>query len=167
MISKGHVVYRRDEIRPTPTQKFSLKPALAGNDLHCLAKTGSGKTLCFGIPIVANLQKQRISKNDSIDDEMRVLTKRLKKLTLNGLERQIHPDAIIIGENTLYQIIIQVWHFKHRLSSLCMSDDETVYALGQTFFSSKSERNSFIKIFLQILYKSAHIAAKKKETSLL
>ena len=99
MISKGHVVYRRDTIRPTSTQKFALKPALAGNDLHCLAKTGSGKTLCFGIPIVAKLQKQRISKNDSIDEEMRVLTKSLKKLMLNGLERQVHPDAIIIGKN--------------------------------------------------------------------
>ena len=97
VISDGHKVYRRDTIRPTSTQKFALKPALAGEDIHCLAKTGSGKTLCFGIPIVAKLQQQGLSKNNTIDEEVRSLTGRVKKLGFKPLQKQIHPDAIIIG----------------------------------------------------------------------
>ena len=97
VISDGHKVYRRETIRPTSTQKFALKPALAGEDIHCLAKTGSGKTLCFGIPIVAKLQQRGLKKTNTIDQEVRSLTGRVKKLGFKPLLNQIHPDAIIIG----------------------------------------------------------------------
>jgi len=40
---------------PTPVQRVALRPILDGRDIIVQAKTGSGKTSAFGIPIVAAL----------------------------------------------------------------------------------------------------------------
>ncbi len=44
---------------PTEIQSLTLKPALEGNDLIAQAKTGSGKTFAFGIPIMHNMTKEK------------------------------------------------------------------------------------------------------------
>jgi len=41
---------------PTPVQRKSLPEALAGKDLVCMARTGSGKTAAFLIPVLERLQ---------------------------------------------------------------------------------------------------------------
>jgi superfamily II DNA/RNA helicase len=41
---------------PTPVQRKSLPVALAGRDLVCMARTGSGKTAAFLIPVLEKLQ---------------------------------------------------------------------------------------------------------------
>jgi len=40
---------------PTPVQRESFSPVMAGRDVIVQAKTGSGKTSAFGVPIVARL----------------------------------------------------------------------------------------------------------------
>ena len=45
----------------TPIQAASLPLALAGKDLIAQAKTGSGKTAAFAIPLLANLNAQRFA----------------------------------------------------------------------------------------------------------
>jgi ATP-dependent RNA helicase DDX54/DBP10 len=40
---------------PTPVQRKTIPFALAGNDLVCMARTGSGKTCAFLVPMLANL----------------------------------------------------------------------------------------------------------------
>eukprot|EP00639_Heterosigma_akashiwo_P016489 CAMPEP_0206401216 /NCGR_PEP_ID=MMETSP0294-20121207/26115_1 /ASSEMBLY_ACC=CAM_ASM_000327 /TAXON_ID=39354 /ORGANISM="Heterosigma akashiwo, Strain CCMP2393" /LENGTH=97 /DNA_ID=CAMNT_0053857829 /DNA_START=76 /DNA_END=365 /DNA_ORIENTATION=+ len=40
---------------PTPVQRKALPPALAGKDLVCMARTGSGKTAAFLVPALQRL----------------------------------------------------------------------------------------------------------------
>ncbi|WP_284615186.1 ATP-dependent RNA helicase DbpA [Aquabacterium humicola] len=47
--------------RMTPIQAASLPLALAGQDLIAQAKTGSGKTASFGLPLLANLNARRFA----------------------------------------------------------------------------------------------------------
>jgi len=42
---------------PTPVQMETYAPAVAGNDLIVQARTGTGKTAAFGIPLVDRLVK--------------------------------------------------------------------------------------------------------------
>jgi ATP-independent RNA helicase DbpA len=45
----------------TPIQAASLPPALLGKDLIAQAKTGSGKTAAFALPLLANLNTRRFA----------------------------------------------------------------------------------------------------------
>jgi ATP-independent RNA helicase DbpA len=45
----------------TPIQAASLPLALAGKDLIAQAKTGSGKTAAFALPLLANLNARRFA----------------------------------------------------------------------------------------------------------
>jgi ATP-dependent RNA helicase DDX54/DBP10 len=40
---------------PTPVQRKTLPLALAGQDLVCMARTGSGKTAAFLVPLMVHL----------------------------------------------------------------------------------------------------------------
>ncbi len=44
---------------PTPVQRESIPLLLQGNDLIAQAKTGTGKTAAFGIPIIQTLEEKR------------------------------------------------------------------------------------------------------------
>ena len=44
---------------PTPIQRLSIPPALAGHDLLASAPTGSGKSAAFGLPVLQALLKTR------------------------------------------------------------------------------------------------------------
>ena len=44
---------------PFPVQSLTIPDALAGRDVCGKAKTGSGKTFAFGIPMVQNLKPIR------------------------------------------------------------------------------------------------------------
>ena len=44
-----------DILRPTPVQFACIPPALAGRDIIGGAKTGSGKTMAFVLPILNKL----------------------------------------------------------------------------------------------------------------
>ena len=48
-------------LRMTPIQAASLPLALAGKDLIAQAKTGSGKTAAFALPLLANLNPRRFA----------------------------------------------------------------------------------------------------------
>jgi ATP-independent RNA helicase DbpA len=48
-------------LQMTPIQAASLPLALAGKDLIALAKTGSGKTAAFALPLLANLNPRRFA----------------------------------------------------------------------------------------------------------
>ena len=53
---------------PTIVQRLVVPPALQGSDVLIKSETGSGKTLCFILPIIQNLQTQRvrISRSDGV-----------------------------------------------------------------------------------------------------
>ncbi|MED5619094.1 ATP-dependent RNA helicase DbpA [Ideonella sp. BN130291] len=84
--------------RMTPIQAASLPLALAGKDLICQAKTGSGKTAAFALPLLANLNPRRFAVQalvlcptrelaEQVTQEIRRLARaedNIKVLTLTG-----------------------------------------------------------------------------------
>jgi ATP-independent RNA helicase DbpA len=102
----------------TPIQAASLPIALAGRDLIAQAKTGSGKTAAFGLPLLTNLNPRRFAVQamvlcptrelaDQVTQEIRRLARsadNIKILTLCGgsiLRTQTssleHGAHIIVG----------------------------------------------------------------------
>jgi len=90
----------------TPIQAASLPLALAGKDLIAQAKTGSGKTAAFGLPLLANLNPRRFAVQglvlcptrelaEQVTQEIRRLARaeeHIKTLTLCG-GTPIRPQA--------------------------------------------------------------------------
>ena len=102
----------------TPIQAASLPLALAGKDLIAQAKTGSGKTAAFALPLLANLNPRRFAVQalvlcptrelaDQVTQELRRLARaedNIKILTLCGgatMRPQIaslaHGAHIVVG----------------------------------------------------------------------
>ena len=102
----------------TPIQAASLPLALAGKDLIAQAKTGSGKTVAFALPLLANLNPRRFAVQalvlcptrelaDQVTQEIRRLARaedNIKTLTLCGgatMRPQIaslaHGAHIVVG----------------------------------------------------------------------
>ena len=105
-------------LTPTPIQAASLPVTLAGHDLIAQAKTGSGKTAAFGLPLLTSLNPRRFAVQamvlcptrelaDQVAQELRRLARsadNIKILTLCGgatmrpqiasLERGAH---IVVG----------------------------------------------------------------------
>jgi ATP-dependent RNA helicase RhlE len=48
-------------VTPTPIQEQAIPPALEGRDLVGIAQTGTGKTLAFGLPILARLPEGQVA----------------------------------------------------------------------------------------------------------
>src|SRR6187402_13615 len=104
--------------RMTPIQAASLPLALAGKDLIAQAKTGSGKTAAFALPLLANLNPRRFAVQalvlcptrelaDQVTQEVRRLARaedNIKVLTLCGgatMRPQIasleHGAHVVVG----------------------------------------------------------------------
>ncbi|WP_238139524.1 ATP-dependent RNA helicase DbpA [Roseateles aquatilis] len=102
----------------TPIQAASLPLALAGRDLIAQAKTGSGKTAAFTLPLLANLNPRRFAVQalvlcptrelaDQVTQEIRRLARaedNIKTLTLCGgvpirtqLASLAHGAHIVVG----------------------------------------------------------------------
>ncbi len=62
---------------PTPIQEEVIPPILAGKDLLGIAKTGSGKTASYVLPILNRLQKKGATKNRHIEVLVLVPTREL------------------------------------------------------------------------------------------
>ncbi|KVH93544.1 DNA/RNA helicase, DEAD/DEAH box type, N-terminal [Cynara cardunculus var. scolymus] len=65
------ILEKREITRLFPIQRAVLVPALEGRDIIARAKTGTGKTLAFGIPIIKRLTE---------DDEERISPRRAQRL---------------------------------------------------------------------------------------
>lgn len=61
----------------TEVQRSSLPHALAGRDLVCCARTGSGKTLSYLIPVVETLYRERWTSLDGLGALVLVPTREL------------------------------------------------------------------------------------------
>ncbi len=104
--------------RMTPIQAASLPLALAGHDVIAQAKTGSGKTAAFALPLLANLNARRFAVQalvlcptrelaDQVTQEIRRLARaedNIKTVTLCGgtplrpqLASLAHGAHIVVG----------------------------------------------------------------------
>ena len=90
---------------PTPIQKKAIIPALEGKDILANAKTGTGKTAAFGIPLI-----QKLNENKEVSviiltptRELAIqVDKHLKDLMGNNIK--IRSAVIIGGESIQKQI---------------------------------------------------------------
>ncbi len=53
------VIERLDFTTPTPVQQESIPAGIQGDDIIAIARTGSGKTIAFGIPMLQRLSKMK------------------------------------------------------------------------------------------------------------
>src|SRR5262249_53755506 len=47
---------------PTPVQRAVFEPAVRGGDLVVQARTGTGKTTAFGLPIIEHVVRRNVAK---------------------------------------------------------------------------------------------------------
>ncbi len=93
----AHILTQLDTLGftiPTPIQQGAIPPVLEGRDVIGLAQTGTGKTLAFGLPILARL-------NESKHGRLLVLapTRELAAQILEALTPFLgaHRSALLIG----------------------------------------------------------------------
>src|SRR2546423_13173531 len=108
-------------VTPTPIQQQAIPAALDGRDIIGIAQTGTGKTLAFGLPIIATLQPGKVALVLAptrelalqIDETFRKLNVRTA-LIIGGapVNRQIsqlraQPSAIIATPGRLQDLMNQ------------------------------------------------------------
>ncbi len=92
-------------ISPTPIQKKAIIPALEGKDILANAKTGTGKTAAFGIPIIQKLNENRQAAAIILTPTRELaiqIDKHLKDLM--GKNVKVKSVVIIGGESIQKQI---------------------------------------------------------------
>lgn len=98
--------------KPFPVQEKVIPVMLAGKDVMGLAKTGSGKTASFVLPILDNLQNQNTTRDRNINVLVLVPTRELAvqieeefKLFSKNLKRKIKTMAVYGGVSINPQMI--------------------------------------------------------------
>ncbi len=89
---------------PTPIQEQAIPAVLANKDVLGIAKTGSGKTASFVLPILTQLQTKRSSKNRHVSVLVMVPTRELAvqvndtfRAFLSGLPQRVKTLAVFGG----------------------------------------------------------------------
>jgi ATP-dependent RNA helicase DDX10/DBP4 len=70
-------LYKAKFIKMTEVQRATIPHSISGRDMVCCARTGSGKTLCYLIPVVECLYKKRWSMMDGLGALILVPTREL------------------------------------------------------------------------------------------
>jgi ATP-dependent RNA helicase RhlE len=98
--------------QPYPVQKETIPAILNGKDLLGIAKTGSGKTAGYVLPILTNLQKKMGSKNRHVDVLVLVPTRELAvqvnevfHMFSPGLSKPVKSLAVFGGVSVNVQMI--------------------------------------------------------------
>lgn len=91
-------------LKPFEIQEQTIPPILKGKDVMGIAKTGSGKTLCFVAPLLQKIQHQQYEKSRAIKALILVPTRELAvqiELTFAGLQealrREVQTQAVYGG----------------------------------------------------------------------
>jgi ATP-independent RNA helicase DbpA len=98
----------------TPIQAASLPIALAGHDLIAQAKTGSGKTAAFGLPVLTNLNVRRFAVQAMVLCPTRELADQVAQ-ELRRLARSVDNIKIItlVGGSTMRPQMASLEHGAH------------------------------------------------------
>lgn len=100
-------LFKSKFVKMTEVQRASIPHALAGRDILCCARTGSGKTLSYLIPLVEKLYRQRWTQMDGLGALVLVPTRELAMQAFEVLRSfgGLHDlsAALIIGGRDLQQ----------------------------------------------------------------
>ncbi|XP_028515848.1 probable ATP-dependent RNA helicase DDX31 isoform X2 [Exaiptasia diaphana] len=82
----------------TSVQKLAIPALIGGKDVFVKSKTGSGKTLCYALPIVHSLQKMhpKIERCDGPYALVLVPTRELALQSLNLLQKLVKPCQWVV-----------------------------------------------------------------------
>mmetsp|Transcript_18902 Transcript_18902/g.27980 ORF Transcript_18902/g.27980 Transcript_18902/m.27980 type:complete len:884 (-) Transcript_18902:47-2698(-) len=137
---------------PTPVQRKSLPVILSGSDTVVMARTGSGKTAAFLIPLLEKLQENQQNSNNNPNKKCRAIilspTRELSLQTLKvmnkishfldiksigihggeGMEKQFNalaskPDVIIATPGRLAHHLSEIPDFDLKLCQMCILDE--------------------------------------------
>lgn len=93
---------------PTPIQKQAIPFAIRDNsDIIGCAQTGSGKTIAFGVPMVAKLMKRDVTKNQVKDFKNSEFSK--FQMAANGNEYL--PSLVVLPTRELAKQVTTRWFF--------------------------------------------------------
>ena len=94
-------------VKMTPIQRYTLPHSLSGKDILGSSKTGSGKTLCFIIPVIECLYRQKWSNLDGLGALLILPTRELAMQVFEVFRMvgKYHDFSIglVIGGNNLQQ----------------------------------------------------------------
>ncbi len=93
-------------MNPTPVQRAVYEPAIRGGDLVVQARTGTGKTAAFGLPVVDKLVKRDVAAAQVLVlSPTRELALQIsRELTALGKYRNVKPAAVYGGAPMQRQI---------------------------------------------------------------
>lgn len=108
LIDDQQILSRLEELgisTPTPVQAASIPKAIAGHDLMAEAQTGSGKTLCFVIPLIRRIREEQHKRGTFglVMTPTRELATQITNV-VKSLAPELNPVAIIGGANIKQQI---------------------------------------------------------------
>ena len=103
---------RKNFTKATPIQQAAIPAFLNGKDVLGTASTGSGKTAGFVLPLLMNLQTERVTKNRHVSVLVLVPTRELAAQVLevfqtfgSGLSRPVKSMAVYGGVSINPQMI--------------------------------------------------------------
>ena len=85
---------------PTPIQKEAIPLAIKGRDVMGLAQTGTGKTLAFGLPLVAQMMEGMNIKDNGYNGNGKIRSKSVKGLVLAPTRELANQIAVQLGTLT-------------------------------------------------------------------
>lgn len=84
----------------TPVQSQSFEPVLAGEDIVARSRTGTGKTLAFGIPIIEQISRKKITKRDRTNSPLVLVIEPTRELAL-----QVSDELSIVARPNNLKVI--------------------------------------------------------------
>ena len=106
------ILSRKNFTKATPIQQAAIPAILNGKDVLGIASTGSGKTAGFVLPLLMNLQTERVTKNRHVSVLVLVPTRELAVQVLevfqvfgSGLSKPVKSMAVYGGVSINPQMI--------------------------------------------------------------
>ena len=106
------ILSRKNFTKATPIQQTAIPAILNGKDVLGIASTGSGKTAGFVLPLLMNLQTERVTKNRHVSVLVLVPTRELAAQVLevfqtfgSGLSKPVKSMAVYGGVSINPQMI--------------------------------------------------------------
>ena len=140
---------------PFPIQAATIPDVLAGKDVLGRGKTGSGKTIAFGAPLVERLMENEGGKNRQVGRKPRALILAPTRELAMQIDRTVQPIARSVGLFTT-TIVGGVPQFK-QVSALQRGVDIVIATPGRIEDLVEQGRLDLSNVFVTVLDEADHM----------